>query len=927
MVMKVGNITPLLFRGSTNATRTDNKQPENNKIRELTAITPDFGVKIPAQYRKTGVSELPNGLKIHSYKLSNGYRVSIIPMENAPAIVKSYVNVGSMNEPENIKGISHFLEHMAFNGTNGNDGHIKLNQGDSFLKVDEMGGWTNASTNYALTDYVNATPMLDEGDLETQIKIIAAMTEDLELSKKMIEKEKFPVSSEINMILDKPETILIDQTIRSLFGIKTSADDLVGGSVKHILNLTQKDISEYYNKYYIPQNMNIVVTGEVNPDKTIELIAKHFKSTKKFQGKVYETKFTPIESTVRKDFICDKANSANIMLGFAGPKNNDAKGQVLFDIASKYLISTDAGINRALLDLNAIPELGLEKVSTNPNNSSFIYYGFDCAENVSEEALKTLFRKLSCIRPIEPNELARIKEGLLIQRDNMFNRSINVNSMLGSAIFDENLDYLTKYDEILNSIKPSDVDKFIKQYFNLNKTAITIVHPAKTDNISFKGNTRKPMNTDSISVQTLNNNIDLGLYETKNKNPYFNITYNYETPQDLKPGVKELFSIILDMGSSNIPEETFNKYLEKSNIMVISELGQEEFQIRGASAYDKFTNAVKLAKEQLYHPAINESNLEKAKIRLKDSIERSSKSSEELYMAEESAINNLYSSKKAILESLNNITVEDLKEFHNKMLTSAYATISMNIPDNDTKLKSTAIKEFSTLRTVKPNTHKIPNVYKENTQTKVLTESAPYTQADIMEIFKYPLSTNAKETAVSNIMNILLSSSATIGLFNNLREKEHLAYSVYSSLDSSGNCGELSLHILTTTDNKEIGEVSYDNLQKSINGFNKQIKALINSEYTDKELEGAKRSLKAQLLNKETINSKLRALDRGLKSEYGIDFDNQIFNEIDSVTREDIQNFASKVFKNPPIYSIVASKDTLEANKEFLESLKDKDSF
>ena len=62
-------------------------------------------------------------------------------MENAPAIVKSYVNVGSMNEPENIKGISHFLEHMAFNGTNGNDGHIKLNQGDSFLKVDEMGGW------------------------------------------------------------------------------------------------------------------------------------------------------------------------------------------------------------------------------------------------------------------------------------------------------------------------------------------------------------------------------------------------------------------------------------------------------------------------------------------------------------------------------------------------------------------------------------------------------------------------------------------------------------------------------------------------------------------------------------------------------------------------------------------------------------------
>ena len=63
-----------------------------------------------------------------------------------------------------------------------------------------------------------------------------------------------------------------------------------------------------------------------------------------------------------------------------------------------------------------------------------------------------------------------------------------------------------------------------------------------------------------------------------------------------------------------------------------------------------------------------------------------------------------------------------------------------------------------------------------------------------------------------------------------------------------------------------------------------------------------------------------------MKSKYGIDFDNQVYNIIDSITREDINEFAEKVFKNPPIYSIVASKDTLDANKEFLESLNDKGS-
>ena len=109
---------------------------------------------------------------------------------------------------------------MAFNGTNGENGHEKLDVGDSFKKIDELGGWANASTNYALTDYVNSTPQLGDNDLEKQIKIIAAMGEDLKLSDDMIAKEKHPVCSEINMILDDPQTIAMDQTVRTLFNIK-----------------------------------------------------------------------------------------------------------------------------------------------------------------------------------------------------------------------------------------------------------------------------------------------------------------------------------------------------------------------------------------------------------------------------------------------------------------------------------------------------------------------------------------------------------------------------------------------------------------------------------------------------------------------------------------------------------------------------------
>ena len=168
-------------------------------------------------------------------------------------------------------------------------------------------------------------------------------------------------------------------------------------------------------------------------------------------------------------------------------------------------------------------------------------------------------------------------------------------------------------------------------------------------------------------------------------------------------------------------------------------------------------------------------------------------------------------------------------------------------------------------------------------------------------------------------MNTILSSSQSIGLFNTLREKEHLAYTVYSNNDWTGNCGELSLNILTTTDNKEIGEISYENVQKSINGFNRQIRELLDSKYSDEDLESAKRILKANLLQKEGVWAKLDSLNRSLK--YSDDFDSQVFNEIDKITREDIDKFSKKVFANPPVYSIVASKDTLEANQDFLDTL------
>jgi zinc protease len=257
--------------------------------------------------------ELPADPNVYVGKLPNGITYYLRHNEEPKNRASFYIirNVGALLEEDNQDGLAHFLEHMAFNGTTGENGYIKLNQGDSFNKIDKLGGWTNASTNYAVTDYVNSTPLLEEKDLEEQIKIIAGMTEDLALTPEMIEKEKGPVCSEINMILDNSQTILIDQSVRTLFNIKSSAYELVAGSTKHIENLTRKKVKTYYDKYYTPDNMNLVITGNVDPEKVIALVSKNFHSKKTRTGNVYEEKISPIKNTIRKFMIDNELCNMN----------------------------------------------------------------------------------------------------------------------------------------------------------------------------------------------------------------------------------------------------------------------------------------------------------------------------------------------------------------------------------------------------------------------------------------------------------------------------------------------------------------------------------------------------------------------------------------------------------------------------------------
>ena len=838
--MKVSGVNNIMFmtnEGIKNNTSSLNVPNTHREIKELGYVTPDFSVNIPIQYRKTAINKLDNGLELHSYKMANGYKVTVVPMKNSPTVVKSYVNVGSMNETGDIKGISHFLEHMAFNGTNGENGHIELKQGDSFKKIDKLGGWANASTNYAITDYVNSTPLLEDKDLETQIKVIAAMAEDLKLSDDMIAKEKGPVSSEINMILDNPQTVAMDQTVRTLFNVKNPADELVGGSVAHIQNLTREDVVNYYNKYYTPDNTNIVITGDVNPDDVIKLIAKNFNSHKVSKGQKYEERLNPIQTTVRKDFKSDKTTSAEMVIGFAGPKNNDTKGKILYELATTYLNSHEAGLVSKLKKFNTYPLISSEKISTNPNNPRLAFMTMTPADYNSEEVLKIVFENLSGRKNISKETTERLKQRLKQENDSILEHSTAVNDCIGYSVLDNDIEYMTEYNKILDSITPEELSNAIKEYFDVSKAAITIVHPAKTNSdVSFKGtNKKQPVDTNAISEYRLPNNFETAFYKTQSNNINTSIKLVNNIPYTKKAGVTEVLNEIYTMGTSTMPVDRFNEFKDKNNLSIFANAGQSGISLNMSGDIDNYKLGLEKMTELLYNPNINEKNIKTAVERIKDRMTRTQMTAALLQKDVDSFINPFIFRRDEVLKNLDNVTVDDVKELHNYLIKNSRGIVAANVPEkSEQEVKYNILNSVNNLKPVEPNKYRMLEVYKEVKKPAVVTVANHNSQADISEVFRFKRDNSIKERAVIPVMNAILSSSS-IGLFDVLREKENLAYSVFSDYATSGNQGQLSLNILTTTDNKEIGEYSYDNVQKSITGFNRQIQELMNGKFTDED--------------------------------------------------------------------------------------------
>jgi predicted Zn-dependent peptidase len=192
-----------------------------------------------------------------SFKLNNGIRGVIVPMPGLKSVtVEVFLKIGSKYEAKGEFGLSHFLEHMAFKGTKKRPTAMSINN-----EIDSKGAGYNAGTGHEMTSYyINTVRENTPWAIEMLSDILINSIYD----KEEVLKERGVIIEEIRMYQDNPMMGLSGEFTKFLYGeTKIGCWDIAGG-VEDIKGVNRETIVNYRNKYFNPEEMVVVVCGDVD---------------------------------------------------------------------------------------------------------------------------------------------------------------------------------------------------------------------------------------------------------------------------------------------------------------------------------------------------------------------------------------------------------------------------------------------------------------------------------------------------------------------------------------------------------------------------------------------------------------------------------------------------------------------------------------
>lgn len=452
-------------------------------------------------------------LNLRIYTLKNGMTVFLVPNRSEPRISTLIsVRAGSKNDPADATGLAHYLEHMLFKGTDKYGSldfakekplldkieqvyeQYRATKDDAvrtvlYRAIDSLSGLaakyaipneydkmvseigasgTNAHTYLEETVYENTIP---SNQLEAWLTLESERFRNPIL--RLFHTELEAVYEEKNRTLDNDGRQARELLMASVFPTHPYGTQTTIGTVEHLKNPSMKKIREYYQMYYVPNNMAITLAGDLDPEETIKMIDKHFSSFKPKDVPPFSiVEKSPITAPIIREVFGPSAESAQMAFRFPGAGSREIPYLVLCDM----ILSNSA---TGLIDVNIKQKQKALNASCTPNihkdYSLHLFFANPRKGQKSEEVIDLLLAQIEELKKgnfsedILPAIITNLEiENMRSMQDND-NRAERLSEMFIKGLsWEDELNFTAK----LRSITKQQLVEFANKWYNNNYVVV-----------------------------------------------------------------------------------------------------------------------------------------------------------------------------------------------------------------------------------------------------------------------------------------------------------------------------------------------------------------------------------------------------------------------------------------------------------------------
>lgn len=877
--------------------------------------------------------------KVYRHQLENGLVVLTMERHLAPYIYHQLTyRVGSRNERLGITGISHVVEHMMFKGTE------KYPKGVASKLISKNGGVFNAFTMNDMTSYYEYLP---KNKIELAMDIESDRMQNCIFDPEEFKSEIEVIIQERRMRTESTSNGIAYEMMNAIaYDAHPNRDPIIGWPTD-LRNMTRDDAYNYYKTFYTPNNAFLVLVGDFDTDKILELVKKYYGNIPR-GPEVPQLKVDLQNQIVRKTFTLyhNDITQPTLRMAFHVPnyQHPDAPAlkliQRIFSAKARSARLYNRLVEKEKLATAAAGGFGFTKDPTLYQISIVLKPGVnvDSVEKIVWEEIRKLQDSL-----VSERELQRAKNRFRFDELTTYTKNADIGARLSMYENYVSYEFIDTFSNRVKSVTREDIQRVMKKYFNPEQVTVAYLYPKGEPTKGVVSDDAEETETESeeekfdifnekfffrlpeeilefitqiddedfdkilrpipiaplvkstklkngITVYTIENRLTPTIYVGGVIQP----GYIEEAIGNQMPGIVDLMADVINRGPKSLSYEEFVDKVSFVPFQFSVQGNYRRIYFQGYCLKENLDEMMKVGLEILKSPRFDEKEIEELRnrqlIQAKNRYKRTSVQAF-YYMFNKIFKDHPYTQYLSTEEALKKISKQDLinlweKYFHPKLI-----SIVVLGDYSHKELLKIAEKYFADLNPKKPapKLKEMPEVKPlEGKEIKVFTEK-DYTQCTINIGFSPFNNIPDDEEDAVNVLNYILASSAlTSRIGVNLRDKQGLIYGIKSELwSTTDGIGYWKFNTKTAP----------HNVDKVIKGIFFEIKNLIDNGITDEELKTAKIRLLSLLpLYVETPDDIASRVFGLIQERKPLDYFDKKAERILKVTKEDVLRLAKKYF-------------------------------